>query len=108
MDVESKSEILAKLDLMLDLMRHMNARQDRTDNAIESLRAEFTGLRAEFAALRGEFLALHKDVAGLREYVFEFRGEVRGRIDGLSERIGDVNSRLPVPIAYALPGKPAA
>lgn len=80
-------EVLAKIDLLIELVRRQDARIDRLEAAV--------GINTEA-------------IAHMREYIAEFRGEVRGRLDGMSERISDVNARLPIPIAYAPPNKPAA
>ncbi|HEY0834406.1 MAG TPA: hypothetical protein VGE72_10905 [Azospirillum sp.] len=84
-------EVLAKIDLLIELVRRQDTRIDRLE-----------------AALTESTTSLRKENAELREYIAEFRGEVRGRLDGMSERISDVNARLPIPIAYAPPSKPAA
>lgn len=80
MPPEHTPEVLAKLDLLIALAQKQDERMDRLDDRLRLLEREIS----------------------------EFRGEVRGRIDGLSERISDVNARLPVPIAYSPPTKPAA
>ncbi|WP_448207697.1 hypothetical protein [Azospirillum sp. sgz302134] len=80
MPPERDSELLSKIDLLIELAR----RQDESTRQLDS-----------------RVRVLEREIA-------EFRGEVRGRLDEMSNRIGDVNARLPVPIAYAPPNKPAA
>lgn len=127
-DVEA--ELLSKIELLLDIARRQDARlgsleagqksleagqkaleagqkalemrQSMLEHSVDSLRKDVVDANKEFATFR------MKEFGALREYIAEFRGEVRGRVDGLAERISDVNSRLPVPIAYAPPTKPAA
>lgn len=98
---EHTPELLAKIDLLITLAQKQDERVGRLENRFDRLQTDFMDLRRDFSAIR-------QDVAEFREYVAEFRGEVRGRIDGLSERISDVNARLPVPIACSPPNKPAA
>ncbi|HYD69991.1 hypothetical protein [Azospirillum sp.] len=106
-------EVLAKIDLLIELVRRQDARIDRLEVAlvgsVSELRKDVndsaTNLRRE---LNTSFAGMSKEVAELKEYIAEFRGEVRGRLDGMSQRISDVNARLPIPIAYAPPNKPAA
>lgn len=80
MTPERETEILSKLDPLIDLARRQDENTRQLDGRVRLLEREMS----------------------------EFRGEVRGRLDGMSERISDINARLPVPIAYAPPNKPAA
>lgn len=101
MPPEHTPEVLAKLDLLLALAQKQDQRMDRMDNRLDRMDSRLDRMDDRLLRLDDRLRLLEQDIS-------EFRGEVRGRIDGLSERISDVNARLPVPIAYSPPNKPAA
>lgn len=112
--MERDAELLTKLDLLIALTQGLGPRLDRLEARVGTLESRseerfqqidgrFQQIDDRFAKIDERFARMESRFNALDVTIAEFRGETRGRLDGLAERITDVNNRLPVPIAYAPP-----
>lgn len=78
---------------------------DGVDDRLARLEAKLDRLAEQMLA---GFERIRDGQSDLKAEVAELRGEVRGELRQLGQRISDVNARLPVPIAYQPPDKRSA
>ncbi len=78
---------------------------DRTDERLARLEAKLDRLGEQMVA---GFEPIREGQSDLKAEIAELRGEVRGELRQLDQRMSDVNARLPVPIAYQPPDKRTA
>lgn len=95
-------------DDILAAIRELGGKFSGMQGQMDGMQGQMDGMQRQMNGMQGDITALRGEVADMRQTFGERLSNVEGQLMQIGYRISDLNARLPVPVGYIPPTKPAA